>query len=211
LFTQNIDGLDFQTPLPVDKIVNVHGSMGIIKCEECNETCPVDEFNIKVRNNIKDIYKIDPTAPEESTPIPCEYCGKNSLKPGTVLYGSRLPDRFFECLSEDFPTQVDLLIVAGTSLTVSPANQLPSVVKKTAPRLIVNREPVGRDLGIEYGPYAVRDIYASQDCDSVFLYLASKLGWIEDLKEHIEKMPPLSQQLLKDFEEKNEIPGFKNS
>jgi len=130
LYTQNIDGLDFQTNLPTDKIVPVHGSMGVIVCEECHKTCPVEEFNQKVRKNIKDIYKIDPTAPEESTPIPCEHCGKTAVKPGTVLYGSRLPDRFFKCLQEDFPEQVDLLIVAGTSLTVSPANELPTVVKK---------------------------------------------------------------------------------
>jgi len=196
--------------MPMDKIVPVHGSMGVIICEECHKTCPVEEFNQKVRKNIKDIYKIDPTAPEESTPIPCEHCGKNSLKPGTVLYGSRLPDRFFKCLQEDFPEQVDLLIVAGTSLTVSPANELPTVVKKTTPRLVVNREPVGRDLGIEYGSYAVRDIYANQDCDAVFLYLANKLGWLEDLKEHLEIMPELSQKLFKDLMEKNEIVGFKN-
>jgi len=209
LYTQNIDGLDFQTTMPTDKIVPVHGSMGVVFCENCQKTCPVEEFNLKVRKNIKDIYKIDPTAPEESTPIPCEHCGKNSVKPGTVLYGSRLPDRFFKTLTEDFPNDVDLLIVAGTSLTVSPANTLPTVVHKNTPRLIVNREPVGSELGIAYGAYAVRDIFSPQDCDAVFLYLANKLGWLEDLKVHLDILPPLSQQLIKDLIEKNEIPGFK--
>jgi len=69
---------------------------------------------------------------------------------------------------------------------------------------------VGSGLGIQYGSYAVRDIFASQDCDAVFLYLANKLGWLEDLKEHLEIMPQLSQQLFKDLMEKNEIVGFKS-
>jgi len=208
LYTQNIDGLDFQTDISKDKILGVHGTMGKIICESCGQECPVPEFNTKVRKNIKDIYKIDPTAPQESTPIPCESCGKNSVKPGTVLYGSQLPGTFFESISDDFPTSCDLLIIAGTSLTVSPANQLPLMVKKTTPRLIVNRERVGSDLGIQYGEYAVRDISSTKDCDAVFLYLAHKLGWIEDLREQSHKMAPLSQQLLKDYEEKKVIPGF---
>jgi len=208
LYTQNIDGLDFQTPLPEDKILGVHGTMGQIGCEDCGASCPILEFNEKVRKNIKDIYKMDPTAPEESTQILCEHCGKPGVKPRTVLFGSRLPDKFSKYLSEDFPLCCELLIVAGTSLTVSPANQLPVVVAKITPRLLVNRDPVGKELGILYGDESIRDIYASQDCDSVFLYLAYKLGWLEDLKENFEQMAPLSQQLIRDLEEKKIIPGF---
>jgi len=208
LYTQNIDGLDFQTKLPEDKIVSVHGTMGLIGCEDCGANCSVEEFNNKVKRNIKDIYKLDPTAPAESTPIPCETCGKNGLKPRTVLYGSRLPDRFFQSISTDFPQNVDLIIVAGTSLTVSPANELPCLVSEKTPRLLVNREPVGKELGIKYGTSSTRDIYSNKECDLVFLYLASKLGWIEDLKENIHEMAPLSQQLLREFEEKKIVPGF---
>jgi len=208
LYTQNIDGLDFQTSIPDNKIIGVHGTMGQIGCEDCGASCPVPEFNEKIRKSIKDIYKIDPTAPEQSTEILCEHCGKPGLKPRTVLYGSRLPDKFFEYLTDDFPNFVDLLIVAGTSLTVSPANQLPVVVTKITPRLLVNREPVGKELGILFGDQSIRDIYSNQDCDAVFLYLAYKLGWLEDLKENVDKMAPLSQQLIRDLEEKKIIPGF---
>jgi NAD-dependent SIR2 family protein deacetylase len=44
--------------------------------------------------NIKDIYKIDSSAPESSTPIPCPSCGKNGLKPATVLYGNSIPSSY---------------------------------------------------------------------------------------------------------------------
>jgi len=35
LYTQNIDGLDYQTGLPHDHIVPVHGSIGSVACEVC--------------------------------------------------------------------------------------------------------------------------------------------------------------------------------
>jgi len=173
--------------------------MGKIACEACDAEYPIDAFREKIKSNIKDIYKTDPTAPEESTPIPCLSCGKNSVKPKTVLYGSQLPTHFHECTELDFPGHVDLLIIAGTSLTVSPANTLVCKVLPTTPRLIVNKEPVGSELGIKYGERATRDIYCSEECDHVFLLLISKLGWIEDLKACKEKLAPKSQELLEKF------------
>jgi len=130
------------------------------------------------------------------------------VKPKTVLYGSQLPTRFFDCVSLDFPKNVDLLIVAGTSLTVSPANHLPFSVSTNTPRLVVNRERVGEELGIVYGPSAVRDIWSNKDCDAVFLYLAHKLGWIDDLKENIDKISPIGQQLFKQYEDTGVVPGI---
>jgi NAD-dependent SIR2 family protein deacetylase len=40
------------------------------------------------------------------------------------MYGTQLPEKFFQSCREDFPAPTDLIIVAGTSLTVGPANQL---------------------------------------------------------------------------------------
>jgi len=67
---------------------------------------------------------------------------------------------------------------------------------------------VGRELGIYYGDESKRDIYSNLDCDIVFLYLAHKLGWVEDLKEHIEKMAPESQRLILEYEKTKQVPGF---
>ena len=45
LYTQNIDGLDFQcTRLPRDKIVPVHGSIGQARCEGCGTVAPKGLF-----------------------------------------------------------------------------------------------------------------------------------------------------------------------
>jgi len=199
LYTQNIDGLDFQTDIPSEKISPVHGTMGKISCESCGIDYPIDKFREKVKSNIKDIYEKDETAPKQSTPIPCENCGKNGLKPKTVLYGSQLPEQFNTCMQLDFPKNVDLLVVAGTSLTVAPANTVVYQVSPTTPRLIVNRDPVGCDLGIKYGEKATRDIYCDKECDDVFLSLMGKLGWIEDLKACKEKLAPKSRESLEKY------------
>jgi len=196
LYTQNIDGLDFQTDIPHDKISPLHGSLGKICCEYCGKDYPLEQFREKVKTNIKDIYKTDHSAPEESTPIPCESCGQNTLKPKTVLYGSQIPNHFYECMEKDFPDNVDLLIIAGTSLTVSPANSVTYMVNSVTPRLIVNREPIGKELGVKYGENNTRDIFCSGDCDDVFLELIDKLGWLDDLIEVRDKMAPKSQVLL---------------
>ena len=57
LFTQNIDGLDFQTGTPLESIVPVHGTMGTVSCEACKTAYPYDDFRKQVQCNIKDIYK----------------------------------------------------------------------------------------------------------------------------------------------------------
>ena len=48
-------------------------------------------------------------------------------------------------MAEDLPA-LDLLIVAGTSLVVAPANSVVYEVPEACVRLIVNREQVGREV-----------------------------------------------------------------
>jgi len=91
---------------------------------------------------------------------------------------------------------VDLLIVVGTSLTVGPANELVSEVSEDTPRLLVNRDPVGRFLGIKYGSDSIRDVFVGGAADEAFLTLAKKLGWVNDLKKYADKMAPKSRELL---------------
>ena len=56
VFTQNIDGLEFQAGIPQDKVVAVHGSLAEVACEYCAAAVPMDEFRGKVEENIRDIY-----------------------------------------------------------------------------------------------------------------------------------------------------------
>jgi len=194
VYTQNIDGLTHATNLPDDKIVSVHGTINKASCETCGTDMDFGAFCDEVKQKIKDIYNPQ-NGPKESEPINCKACGKATVKPKTVLFGSNLPSEFFERTKEDLPG-VDLLIVAGTSLVVSPANSLVYKIPQTSYRVIVNNEPVGRELGIDYGPNAERDFFAQGNCDDVFLDLICELGWLEDLNGARENMADGSINLI---------------
>ena len=197
VYTQNIDGLDRQCKdVPADKIVNVHGTISKASCEGCGQVQDYDVFCNAVESNIKDIYKLDSKAPDESSPILCENCGKALVKPSTVLFGRSMPTEFFERVQEDLEG-IDLLIVAGTSLVVSPANSLVFSVPTTTIRTVVNLDPVGAELGIDYSPKPERDLFAQGTCDEVFLELIAELGWLEDLKSKIDDLPEKSATLIR--------------
>jgi NAD+-dependent protein deacetylase sirtuin 2 len=193
IYTQNIDGLDFQCEaIPLDKIVPVHGTIGEAACEGCGEIADYSRFCDEVRTKIKDIYKQDQEAPTESTHILCHKCDLPLVKPRTVLFGRNLPPEFFFRCQQDLP-KLDALIVAGTSLVVSPANSLVTAVPRKTIRVIVNRDPVGAELGIQYGADPTkRDFFAEGECDDVFLELTKELGWLDELKA--EDLPPESAQ-----------------
>lgn len=195
LFTQNIDGLDYQTGIRPDHVTNVHGSIAQIRCEGCRYEMPLDRFCEEVRIHIKDIYGIDETAPKESSNIKCPSCNKALLKPATVLFGSALPREFFDYCPD--LEDVDLLIVTGSSLQVSPANGVVRMVAKDCPRLIVNKDPVGAELGIRYGAGNTRDVFVAGECDEVFLDLIMLLGWQERIAAVQDRLPEANQALLK--------------
>jgi NAD-dependent SIR2 family protein deacetylase len=200
LYTQNIDGLEDQCPrLPRDKVINVHGTMDRAECATCRSEGDMAIFADQVRRQIKDLSRRDTQAPEESTPIDCAVCGCNTMKPAIVLFRSSLPKEFFEKLPGD-TAAVDLLIVIGTSLRVAPANSVVWRVPKSALRVLVNREPAGRHLGIEFDPAeSKRDYFAQGDCDEVVLELMTRLGWLDDLTPLLETqlLPESSSRLLR--------------
>jgi NAD+-dependent protein deacetylase sirtuin 2 len=196
IYTQNIDGLDFQCEgIPVGKIVPIHGTVREASCEGCGTDLDYVQFCKKVRSNIKDIYtKCSEDSPKESKAIFCDHCQQPLVKPKTVLFGRQLPDKFFQCVQQDLPN-LDLLIIAGTSLVVSPANTLVPSAPASAVRVIVNKEQVGSELGLVYGDANdKRDFFAQGECDDVFLELIKELGWLDDLDPAI--LPPKSAELV---------------
>ena len=195
-YTQNIDGLELQTSIPREKIVNVHGSMGAAACEVCGAEMDFDEFCSRVRTDIKDISGGDAEAPSRSTPIDCPRCDNPTMKPSIVLFRSSLPREFHVRCQQDLP-ECDLLIIMGTSLTVAPANSLVYRVPTTSLRLVMNNEMVGRRLGIDYEDDSVRDVWASGYTDQSCLDLAERLGWLDDLAAVAGELPESSADMLR--------------
>ena len=187
LYTQNIDGLDYHTGIDQTKIVSVHGSIETIECEFCKTPYDGDLFHKEVKEKIRNIYDIyDLEAPAESQNIYCPKCRKAAVKPATVLYNTNLPQRFFQSKNDDFPNNCDLLIIAGSSLTVHPACDLVTQVNITTPRILINREVVGTELGISSD--TGRDHLIISDCDDGFIELARQLGWLPELYQYANDM-----------------------
>jgi NAD-dependent deacetylase len=117
VLTQNIDGLHQRSGSK--HVLELHGSIIRIKCTVCN-------------------FKDNITTPFDSLPPKCK-CG-NILRPDVVWFGEGLPqDVWGEAISH--AQSCDVMIIAGTSLVVSPANTLPLYAKQNGAVLIeVNPE-----------------------------------------------------------------------
>jgi len=96
------------------------------------------------------------------------------VKPEIVFFGEQLPGGFFE--NRSLPSEADLCIVMGTSLSVQPFASLPMMCSDGTPRVLINGEQVG-----EMGSRA-DDVLLIQDCDAGVRKLAEACGWLEELE-----------------------------
>ena len=106
VLTQNIDGLHQRGGS--SKVLELHGSIIKIKCTVC-------DYNEEIESEISTVPPI----------CKCE----NILRPDVVWFGEALPqDIWQEAMIH--ASQCDLMVIAGTSLVVSPANTLPLYAKQ---------------------------------------------------------------------------------
>uniref|UniRef100_A0A8C5PDB2 Sirtuin 3 n=1 Tax=Leptobrachium leishanense TaxID=445787 RepID=A0A8C5PDB2_9ANUR len=161
LYTQNIDGLERAVGIPLEKLVEAHGSFYSSTCIKCLKTYP---------------GKIFQDAVLESRVPQCQLC-EGLLKPDIVFFGEYLPTRFLIHLV-DFP-QTDLLLVIGTSLEVEPFASLVYDVKAAVPRVLINREAVGPFLTGHQG----LNVSELGEVSAGVKRFAQLLGWDRELSE----------------------------
>jgi NAD-dependent SIR2 family protein deacetylase len=114
----------------------------------------------------------------------CDKC-KAPVKPDIVFFGEGLPRSFFDAL-EDLH-DVDLLIVAGTALAVSPFNVVPSELSREVPKVLFNMENVFETCGIDFDEPQHNKILVKGKCDESILKLAKDCGWNDDFKAVLHK------------------------
>ena len=85
-------------------------------------------------------------------------------------------------------------------MNVSPANLLPTAVRKDCTRVVCNRDMVGEDIGLGS---SARDHFLQGDCDEVLLDLIVGLGWLSDLAAYKDQMCPASRELVEKAEKAN--------
>ncbi len=118
VITQNIDGL--HQAAGSRNVIELHGSLREAVCVQCGYRVGLEEAVEEARR--KGVPR-------------CPRCG-GVLKPDVVFFGEPLPTsellRAFQLARES-----DAVLVAGSSLYVTPANQVPVIAKEHGARVIV--------------------------------------------------------------------------
>lgn len=127
IITQNVDGL--HQAAGSKHVVEIHGNGSRARCLSCGRTFPIEDALREV----------------EKGGIPrCPHCG-GILKPDVTFFGEQLPEEALSAALE-LAWRSDAILVAGSSLVVSPANQIPLIVKQRGGFLgIVNLGPTTLD------------------------------------------------------------------
>ncbi len=114
LITQNIDNLHKLAGSV--NVLEIHGNSSLLRCIECSTRWELDEFEV------------------DELPPKCSHCG-GMIKTDTVMFGEPIPSQVLQrCFEES--ERSDCMIVAGTSATVTPAANLPMIVRRNGGRLV---------------------------------------------------------------------------
>jgi NAD-dependent SIR2 family protein deacetylase len=111
LISQNVDNLHLRSGIRPDLLAELHGNTTRLKCERCQ------------------------TQIDKSLGLNACSCG-GELVSSVVNFGDPLPQKELE---ESFwhSSHCDLFIVVGSSLVVSPANEMPRTAVKSRARLVI--------------------------------------------------------------------------
>jgi NAD-dependent deacetylase len=119
VITQNIDNLHQQAGSR--RVLELHGHLREAVCIRCHRTVPAE-------GKLSE-YMLSGQVPY------CEVCG-GALKPAAVLMGEPLPADVFSEAEREIQA-CDVMLVAGSSLTVVPAATLPLVACRRGAKLII--------------------------------------------------------------------------
>jgi NAD-dependent deacetylase len=110
VITQNVDGLHQESGIPDDAVIELHGNAERVACESCGWRTDAD---------------VAVERAEDGFPPVCGSCG-DPMKPDTVLFGESLPEGALY-RARELARRADVVLVAGSSLTVEPAASIPRI------------------------------------------------------------------------------------
>ncbi|NIS63039.1 MAG: hypothetical protein GTO13_20795 [Proteobacteria bacterium] len=111
LISQNVDNLHLSSGIRPDLLAELHGNTAKLRCRRCG------------------------TQVDKSRGLEICSCG-GRLVSSVVNFGDPLPQKELDC-SFSHSKQCDLFIVAGSSLVVSPANEMPRIALESGARLVI--------------------------------------------------------------------------
>lgn len=128
IITQNIDGLHQKAGSRC--VIEIHGHLRQATCIRCYKVFPSEQFI--------EAFLADGDIPR------CPECG-NVLKPNAILFGEQLP-AIAARDAKRHAGQCDVMLVAGSSLEVAPASELPYLAwMRGAQLIIINLQPTYMD------------------------------------------------------------------
>ncbi len=119
LITQNIDGLQQRTG--VRDVIELHGNIHSGTCIGCYTIYPSETFYAELFERAEIPY--------------CPACG-GIIKPDVILFGEALPVRALMAAKRAV-AECDVLLIAGSSLEVAPASDLPMLARAHNARVII--------------------------------------------------------------------------
>jgi NAD-dependent SIR2 family protein deacetylase len=111
LISQNVDNLHLRSGIRPELLAELHGNISKLKCQRCQ------------------------TQVDKSLGIDTCKCGGRLIS-SVVNFGDPLPQKDLES-SFQHSSYCDLFIVVGSSLVVSPANDMPRVALRSGARLVI--------------------------------------------------------------------------
>ncbi|KAL7946103.1 chromatin regulatory protein sir2 [Trichoderma barbatum] len=205
-YSQNIDNLEVKAGLPKEKLIQCHGSFGTASCVQCHYQIQGEKIFPDIRagkipkctrclSSLKTSgapkrkrsagaeKKRRRWADNDSSDENSEYDVPSAgvMKPDITFFGEALPDEFSRRLTENDRDKVDLVIVIGTSLKVTPVSEIVSFLPPHIPQIYVSRQAVTH---INF------DIDLLGDCDVVVAELCQQLKW-----PFVHEMVPVDQEI----------------
>jgi NAD-dependent SIR2 family protein deacetylase len=112
LISQNVDNLHLKSGIRPDLIAELHGNITRLRCRTC-------EF---LMDNVGDV-------------MPCPICGGH-MASSVVDFGQSLPQHDLEDASAH-SRKADLFLAVGSTLTVTPAADMPRAALRAGARLVI--------------------------------------------------------------------------
>ncbi|KAF4569852.1 NAD-dependent histone deacetylase sir2 [Pleurotus pulmonarius] len=195
-YTQNIDTLE--TLAGVKNVLQCHGSFATATCIQCHTRVPGSAIEADIMKRRVPLCRMcNPSADSSAKSSPSQTPKKakakhrskkkqrgewdsqdedNSddpeyppgiMKPDITFFGEKLTSDFDHSLEAD-RSQVDLLLVIGTSLKVAPVADILCHLPHSVPQILINKTPI---------KHINPDVILLGDADAIVHHICQKLGW----------------------------------
>ena len=156
--SQNVDGLHLRSGLNPKALSELHGNTNLEKCSKCKKKY-LRDYRTRSSKKVHD-HKTGRLCADPKCRAP--------LLDSIINFGENLPERDLNRAFEH-AEKADLCISLGSSLTVSPANEIPEIVSKRKQKLVIGN--------LQNTPLHHRcDLAIYAMCDDVMKGLIERLG-----------------------------------